>query len=399
MLGGDISDLPAQAKDLTRELYHWLATDSLGALMGAAVGVALYFLLVLLRGQARRRLSRKATFGSWSWVLLKVVARTRSAFLMVVSARVVALLFNAPESWVRVIGFFFTIAMAVQAAFWVRELMISLVERRAQESADEHGAISSAVGVLTVIINVVVWAITAVILLDNLGVNVTGLVAGLGIGGIAIGLAAQGIFSDLFAALAILMDQPFRKGEVIQIGGPQGVVGTVEHIGLKSTRLRALSGEMVIMSNANILNQQVNNMANYTERRVVLLLSVIYQTPVAVLETLPAVLEAIVRGVAKTEFSRAHLVEFSPSAIDFELVFLVKDVDLVPMFDAREQVALGIIRRFEELGVQFAFPAQVSYLAGPDGLIVDPHAPDMAPLAPPHRMTAMRRGKKADDSL
>lgn len=372
--GEDLLGLPEQAEELTRDLFHWLRADSLGALTAVGLGVLLYVAFLFARGQARRRLKRVAVFGSWGWVALRVVSRTRSFFLVMVSARIVAALFGAPGTWTSLIGFLFTVAAAVQGAFWVREFLLALVERKAGgESADSE--ISSAVGVLTVIINVVVWGIAAIILLDNLGVNVTGLMAGLGIGGIAIGLAAQGIFSDLFAALSILLDKPFKRGDTIQVG-QGGFIGTVEHIGLKTTRFRALSGEVIVMSNANLLNQQINNFADYSHRRVVLLVEVIYQTDPALLARIPAEMEAIVNGVPNVRFDRAHLFQFAASALDYELVFIVDSAELNDMFDARQAVMIGLVTRFREMGVDFAFPAQISYLAGPDGRIVDPHPAD-----------------------
>jgi small-conductance mechanosensitive channel len=369
--GEDLYGLPEQAEELTRDLFQWLRTDSLGALAAVALGVFLYAVLLFARGQARGRLSRTAVFGSWGWVALRVVSRTRSFFLVMVSARIVAALFGAPGTWTSLIGFLFTVAAAVQGAFWVREFLLALVERKAGGEAADPG-ISSAVGVLTVIINVVVWVIASIILLDNLGVNVTGLMAGLGIGGIAIGLAAQGIFSDLFAALSILLDKPFKRGDTIQVG-QGGFVGTVDHIGLKTTRFRALSGEVIVMSNANLLNQQINNFADYAHRRVVLLVEVIYQTDPALLAQIPAEMERIVNGVPKARFDRAHLFQFAASALDYELVFIVESAELKDMFDARQAVMIALVKRFAELGVDFAFPAQTSFLAGPDGRIVEPH--------------------------
>ncbi len=363
--------IPEQAEELTRDLYDWLLADSLGALAAVALGLVLYALFLFARGRARRRLSRTATFGSWGWIALRVVSRTRSFFLVTVSARIVAALFGAPGTWASLIGFLFTVAAAVQGAFWVREFLLALVERKAGgEAADSE--ISSAVGVLTVIINVVVWGIAAIILLDNLGVNVTGLMAGLGIGGIAIGLAAQGIFSDLFAALSILLDKPFKRGDTIQVGAT-GFIGTVEHIGLKTTRFRALSGEVIVMSNANLLNQQINNFADHAHRRVVLVVEVIYQTEPDLLTRIPAEMERIVTAVPNARFDRAHLFQFAASALDYELVFFVESADLKGMFDARQAVMIALVRRFREMGVDFAFPAQTSFLAGPDGRIVVPH--------------------------
>lgn len=390
--GEDLLGVSEQAEDLTRELYHWLRADSLGALAAVAVGFVLYGLFLFARGQARRRLSRAATFGSWGWVALRVVSRTRSFFLLMVSARIVAALFGAPGTWTSLIGFLFTVAAAVQGAFWVREFLLALVERKAGGDEADPG-IASAVGVLTVIINVVVWGIAAIILLDNLGVNVTGLMAGLGIGGIAIGLAAQGIFSDLFAALSILLDKPFKRGDTIQVG-QGGFVGTVDHIGLKTTRFRALSGEVIVMSNANLLNQQINNFADYSHRRVVLLVEVIYQTDPELLARIPAEMERIVNAVPGARFDRAHLFQFAASALDYELVFIVESAELKDMFDARQAVMIALVKRFAELGVDFAFPAQTSFLAGPDGRIVDPHPANGAAGRPPALGGARRTAQK-----
>lgn len=389
---GELLSFPQQAQELTRELYVWLRTDSLGALAGVAIGVGLYFLLVLARGWFRRRLSKHANSGNWGWVALRVVARTRSVFLVMASAASVARIFEAPAAWSGLIAFFFTIAAAVQGAFWAREFLVALVERKAV-GREADSTMSSAVGVLTVLINVVVWAIAAIILLDNLGVNVTGLVAGLGIGGIAIGLAAQGIFSDLFAALSILLDQPFKKGDAIQVGGPLGVIGVVDRIGLKTTRLRALSGEIVILSNANMLNQQINNFAAFEDRRVVMPIQLIYQTHPDILDSIPAELRRIVDSVPNCRFDRAHFTQFNTSSLDYELVFFVDQPGVEEMMDARQAVGLAILRRFRALDVDFAFPAQTSYLAGPDGRIVDPRQEDDGKAGQPPHLGTKRKSQ------
>jgi len=274
----------------------------------------------------------------------------------------------------------------VQGAFWAREFLVALVERKAA-GREADATMSSAVGVLTVLINVVVWAITAIILLDNLGVNVTGLVAGLGIGGIAIGLAAQGIFSDLFAALSILLDQPFKKGDAIQVGGPQGVIGVVEHIGLKTTRLRALSGEIVILSNANMLNQQINNFAAFEQRRVAMNIGVTYQTSAELLARIPAELKQIVEARSLCRFDRAHFIQFGSFSLDYELIYHVEAAGIVEMMDERQAIGIAIMKRFADLGVDFAYPTQVEMLAGPDGQIIDPRA------EPPSGKRAVRGAK------
>ncbi|MGQ5701456.1 mechanosensitive ion channel family protein [Sandaracinobacteroides sp. A072] len=374
------SDIGEQAEELSRDLFSWFRADSLEILIGVAVGLAIYSLLVLIRGWVRSRLKHHSAPGSWSWVLLKVISRTRSFFLVMVAVKMVVAGFGAPDALARLVTFVFTITTAIQGAFWVRELLLSLVERRAKEQGESDASINSAIGVLTVIINVVVWAITGIILLDNLGVNVTGLVAGLGIGGIAIGLAAQGIFSDLFAALSILLDKPFQKGETIQVGGPQGVVGTVEHIGLKTTRLRALSGEIVVMANTNLLSQQINNFAAFNRRRVVMVLGFIYQTSPEQMAAIPDEIRKIVESRPLCTFDRCYFTGFGAYSLDYELVFFVEAAGMVEMLEERQAISFAMFRRFAELGIEFAYPTQVQMLAGPDGEVVDPHKP-LAPSA------------------
>lgn len=371
---GELITLSHQFEALLRELYVWIRADSLRVMAAVAVGIAVYSALLLLRGWARRRCAA-VRFGSWSWVALKVASRTRSFFLLMVVARLVTWATAAPPAWVAVAHFLFTIAAAVQGAFWARELLLSLVERRAAAPGQDSSTINSAVSILSLLINVVVWVIAGIILLDNLGVNVTALVAGLGIGGIAIGLAAQKVFSDLFAALAILLDQPFRKGDSIQVGGSQGVTGTVEHIGLKSTRLRAVSGELVVLSNANILDQQIANQTEYTRRRVAMTLMLTYQTPRVLLREIPDILRAIVERTPGCRFDRAHFVRIGQYSLDYELVFLVETTAQGEMLNAQQAVALAIIDRFAELGIAFAYPTQVEMQAGPDGRVIDPRPP------------------------
>ena len=155
----------------------------------------------------------------------------------------------------RLIDILFTVAFALQGAVWARELVLGVISRKAGEDPSET-AVGNAMAVIRVLVSIAVFALAIVVILDNLGVNVTALVAGLGVGGIAIGLAAQGIFSDLFAALSILFDKPFRRGDIIHY---DQTTGTVERIGLKTTRLRSVNGEQVVISNAKLLEREIHN--------------------------------------------------------------------------------------------------------------------------------------------
>jgi small-conductance mechanosensitive channel len=203
-------------------------------------------------------------------------------------------------------------------------------------------------GIITVLVNVVVWSIAAILVLDNLGVNITGLVAGLGVGGIAIGLAAQGIFGDLFAALSILFDRPFRVGDTIKFGD---VTGSVEAIGLKTTRIRATTGEQVIVSNAKLLDQQIRNLRRIEARTTTMTFQLDLGATSAQLAKVPAMLEASFAEVSEAEFRRAHVVGITPIAIEIEVEFVVHQSSLVATLDAKQAVILAALDGFARLGL------------------------------------------------
>src|SRR5690606_2213447 len=217
----------------------------------------------------------------------------------------------------------------------------------------DAASLASAMGIIRLLVSVTVFIIAAVFVLDNLGVNVTALVAGLGIGGIAIGLAAQGIFSDLFAALSIIFDKPFRVGDTITYQGKEGpVTGTVEQIGLKSTRIRALTGELRIIGNTQLLAQEVTSYLGRSSFRFQLPFGVIYQTDPALLARIPALVQAEVDR-AGHRYINAWLKAFGPSSIDFDFLFEVEDSDSIRANKALETVALGVLRSFSEHGIEF----------------------------------------------
>ena len=230
-------------------------------------------------------------------------------------------------------------------------------------------------GLIRVLVTAALFAIALVLILDNLGVNVTGLVAGLGIGGIAIGLAAQGIFSDLFAALSIIFDKPFRICELIRW---EGNVGTVEQIGLKTTRIRAVTGELMIVSNANLLQKELRNLSNVAQQRVTLTFGIVYQTPPERCAEIPAMMEQIIQAAAHCHFARCGMSGFGPSSLDYELVFDIATADPGEAAILKGHVAIEILRAFNAAGIAFAYPTQTTFTAAPDGTMVMPWAPPAA---------------------
>jgi len=360
-----------------RRLVAWASEHS--GEIAAAIGLGLLFILVMIgiRGLGRRMLGGAQATG-WRKVFEGILARTYLFFIIAAAAKLVSLQVALPTRIGHAINFVFVAAAALQVAIWTRALVIGSIERRVGEG-EEHRALGTAMGLIRGLVTVAAFLIAIIVILDNVGVNVTGLVAGLGIGGIAIGLAAQGIFSDLFAALAIIFDRPFRKGDTINVGGGlTGQIGTVEHIGLKTTRLRSLDGELVAYGNAELLKMRLHNYAMQERRRVVMLLGVRYETAPDLLDAIPGEIRAIIEAQEQTTFDRSHMIAFAPSAIDFETVYFVETADFNAFADIRHRVMLAIVRRFAELGIQHGYPTQTVYSAGPDGRHVMPWPPAVA---------------------
>src|SRR3954463_7438377 len=267
-------DLPAQASSLIRETSAWIAGNTVSIVVAIAAGIAIALALLAVRSLGCKLIERaRGTEIHWRIIFARVLARTRFFFIIMCSAELVADHAATPTTLLSLIHTLFVIAAAFQAAVWARELVLGYVEYRAGDDA-EHNTLGSAIGIIRLLVSVALFAIAIVLILDNLGVNVTGLIAGLGIGGIAIGLAAKGIFDDLFSALSIIFDKPFRRGDSIRWDTTSG---TVEQIGLKSTRVRSTTGEEVIISNTNLLGKELHNMQRLNRRRIVQAFGIVYQ--------------------------------------------------------------------------------------------------------------------------
>jgi small-conductance mechanosensitive channel len=362
--------LDTRTERLWADMAAWLASHSVQIILGVAAGALIVALLLGMKWVGVRLCGSDPAHLHWRTVVGRVLARTRLWFMIALAARLVAGLAQAPEMVADTIAVLFIVAATLQVALWARELVLGVIEHRAG-GLEESSGLGSAIGIIRLLVTIAIFIIALVVVLDNLGVNVTGLVAGLGIGGIAIGLAAQGIFSDLFAALSILFDKPFRRGDTITFGT---TTGTVENIGLKSTRVRALTGEEVIISNAKLLEQQVQNWALLDRRRAVMNFGLVYQTAPDLLAQVPLEVKEIVEAQPLGTFDRCHACVFAPSSIDFELVFFVESPGYHDLMGVRQAVLLGIMRRFAELGVEFAYPTQTSFTAAPDGTFVLPYA-------------------------
>lgn len=255
----------------------------------------------------------------WGWrsVIGRVLARTSILFMILAATEVVATYAELPHKVERLVYIAFVIAFAIQGAVWGRELILGLIGRKVAEE-NGSGALGNAMAIIRLLVSVALFAIAGILILDNLGVNVTALVAGLGIGGIAIGLAAQGIFADLFAALSILFDKPFKKGDTIRYDNS---TGTVERIGLKTTRLRSITGEQLIMANTKLLEREIHNMAQAKARRITLYLAIGGEASAASIDAVCSAAEAAVTAQKSCKPVRCALSGAGGGALSFDLVY------------------------------------------------------------------------------
>ncbi len=344
-----------------------------------AVAAAIVALLYGVRALFLRACKRLGPQHAFAGLFINAVRKTRLWFLVALALQIVDGYVHPPADVSKTITFLFTVAAAFQAAIWTRSLVLDLIEHRTGQNEEDNRSLASAFGIIRLLVSVAVFAIAGIVVLDNLGVNVTGLVAGLGIGGIAIGLAAQGIFSDLFAALSIVFDKPFRVGDTITYQGKEGpVTGTVQRIGLKSTRILALSGELRIIGNTQLLAQEVTNFVGRQMYRFHLVVGVIYQTDPAVLAEIPKLMEAAVEQAGHRHV-RAGFKAFGPSSVDYDFLFEVDSGDPNESHAALQAVALGLFTTFKERGIEFAYPTQTTFTAAPDGRMVMPY-PQVMPV-------------------
>jgi small-conductance mechanosensitive channel len=272
---------------------NWFLTHQLDLLVGAIGAAAIIAALLLMRWLGERACEQDPEGHTWKGVIGRALAKTTLIFMIVAAADAFSNYAELPHQLARLIDIAFIIAFALQGAIWAREFILGLIERRV--AGANASALANAMALIRLLVSITVFAVAIVVMLDNLGVNVTALVAGLGIGGIAIGLAAQGIFADLFAALSILFDKPFKRGDTIKY---DNTTGTVERIGLKTTRLRSLTGEQRVMANTKLLEREIQNLAVAKARRITVYLAV--EAPAEV-ESVDAIATAAQEAVESQE--------------------------------------------------------------------------------------------------
>jgi small-conductance mechanosensitive channel len=336
--------------------------EAVSWIVGLAIAVGAYLVLSLARRLLLRRVERSDAQAGWLNGLRQALVRTSSLFLLVLAIYAGTFFVALPPAVERAISSALVIALFLQGALWASHLVVGWIAWYAAHRAAHNRAIVNALNLIQLLARVVVWSIALLLILNNLGFDVTALVAGLGIGGIAVALAAQNILGDLFASLAIVLDQPFVVGDAVLLDDKSG---TVERIGIKTTRIRSLSGEELIVSNADLLASRIHNFKRMAERRVEFTIGIAYETPAEKVEKLPGMLRAIVEAQAQVRFDRAHFARYGDFALVYEVVYWTLSADYEVYMDTHQRINLAIFRQLQDEAVAFAYPTQTIYLGSP----------------------------------
>ncbi len=292
-------------------------------------------------------------------LIADLMGKTKTVFLFLLALYIGSLFLTLPGKVSSLIKAVVVIAFFIQTALWGNGFMDFWIGRYKQRYLEEDPSRATTIAALGFIGRLIFYSIILLLALDNIGIDITTLVAGLGIGGIAVALAVQSILGDLFASLSIVLDKPFVIGDFIIV---DDLLGTVEHIGLKTTRIRSLYGEQIIFSNTDLLKSRIRNYKRMFERRIVFTIGVVYQTPYEKLQAIPGMIQEIIESQELTRFDRAHFKTYGPYSLDFEIVYYVKSPDYKTYMDIQQAINLAIYRRFEEEGIEFAYPTQTLYI-------------------------------------
>ncbi len=343
---------PESLHELGQSVYYG---NTLAAWAKAILTFALWFtVLPLLRAFIARRLRRRVDAHPVAFLLLvrTLMDATTRIFMIAVAVYLAVRWLQVPPRVDRFIDVAILVVVWWQVGHWLSAAVRHVIEsRRGHDAAGAEGEAS--LNILRFVGVLLVWIVAFLMLLTNLGIKIGPLVAGLGIGGVAIALAVQNVLGDLFASLSIALDKPFRVGDALTVGEEKG---TVEYIGIKSTRLRSVTGEQIIVSNGDLLKSRVRNFSRLRERRADLMLRIAYETPHKLIAELPRIIEAAIRAEKNVRFERAHFARYGDYALLFEATYVVETDDYKAYMDAQQSINLRLLDEFARRGVMLAYP-------------------------------------------
>lgn len=292
-------------------------------------------------------------------LISNLINKTSGYLLLVLSLFAGYKLLNTPAEIDSKANIIVMIVVFYQLGLWGNSLITFFVGRQRKDKIESDAASVTAFSALGFVIKILLWAVIVLLALDNMGFNVTTLAASLGVGGIAVALAVQNILGDLFASMSIVLDKPFVIGDFIIV---DEYLGSVEHVGLKTTRIRSLSGEQLIISNSDLLQSRIRNYKRMLERRIVFSIGVTYDTEADKLKIIPDIIKKIIENTGQTRFDRSHFKDFGNFSLNFETVYWVISPDYNIYMDIQQKINLEIYEKFQEQGITFAYPTQTLYL-------------------------------------
>lgn len=330
-------------------LENWLIAIGLAI----AIGIALRIIARMIANRISKLAGRTKNRVDDLFVL--ILRKTKGLTFLALGLWAALWFQQFPNSISDIVGRIFLIVMLIQAGLWGGEVIRWWITGYREEKMDEDPSAVTTMQAMGILGRIALWLILLLVALDNFGVDVTALVTGLGIGGIAVALAVQNILGDIFGSLSIIFDKPFVVGDFLIVND---YMGSVEYIGLKTTRIRSLSGEQIIFSNSDLLSSRIRNYKRMYERRIVFSVGVEYGTPRDKLEKISGVLKEVVGSDERVRFDRAHFKSFGDFALIYEIVYYVLEPDYAIYMDIQQAINLELVRRFEEMGVSIAFPTQ-----------------------------------------
>jgi small-conductance mechanosensitive channel len=342
---------------------NWINTGLL------TVGVFIAGYVVKMIVQRQLNMPAPEHVKRWIDIAMELIKHVQIWFLLCLGLYAGTLVLTLPENVSSLISKAFFALLLIQIALIGSRAIKLSIERYRQTKIQSNGAALTTLGSVGFLIRALLWFVLLLVALDNFGINITTLVAGLGISGIAVALAVQNILGDLFASFTIVFDKPFVIGDFIIV---DDYMGTVEYVGLKTTRVRSLSGEQLIFSNGDLLKSRIRNYKRMHERRIVFTVNVTYQTSYDELNHIPQLLKAIIEGQKNVRFDRAHFKEYGAYSLNFEIVYWILNPDYNVYMDIQQAINLSIYRQFEEIGIQFAYPTQKLLLEQNENISNDP---------------------------
>ncbi|MGG6098450.1 mechanosensitive ion channel family protein [Pantoea allii] len=331
----------------------------------AVVIVATLVIYWLLRSLIRFTSNRIAHYSEarhvrFTGILVEILRSTSQLLLLIFSLLIALRFIDLPDAWRATISHSWFLALIVQITLWIDGGIRLWLKSLLRDPLHVRNPVTTVI--LGILLRMLVWVMMLLAILSNMGIDITALVASLGVGGIAIALAIQTVLSDVFASLAIGFDKPFEHGDFIVFGD---IAGTIEHIGLKTTRLRSLSGEQIVCSNTILLQQTIHNYKRMQQRRIVFKFGISYATSSEQVCEISELVKTIIQGIEMTRFDRAHFLAFDDSKLTFEVVYFVLSADYNQYMDIQQEINLQLMAALEERNVRFAFPIrQVEFSGG-----------------------------------